>query len=112
MKLDSLITNVSNSCDFLTNECIQLLSTMSKCLGISYGELNVYIFIIWMPLLIIYFTTTTLICVNTSNKNIIKRVKYLTYCFISINVLLIICIVFTFLTYIFLVVKSENMLLG
>lgn len=101
MKTDSLIANVSNSYDFLTNESIQLLSTMSKCLGISYGELNVYIFIIWMPLLIIYFITTTLICMNTSNKNIIKYVKHLTYCFIFINVLLIIYIVFMFLVYIF-----------
>lgn len=112
MKLDSLITNVSNSCDVLTNECIQLLSTMSKCLGISYGELNVYIFIIWMPLLIIYFTTTTLICVNTSNKNIIRRVKYVTYGFLAVNIILIIYLLFMFLAYIFLVAKSENMLLG
>lgn len=112
MKIDSLIVNVTNSCDFLTNECIQLLSALSKCLGISYGELNVYIFIIWMPFLIFYFTTTTLICVNTSNKNIVKHVKYLTYCFLFINTMLIIYIVFTFLAYIFLVAKSENMILG
>ena len=90
MKLDSLINNVQNNCDIITNSCIKLLSLLSKYLGISYGELNVYIFLIIIPIIIIFFITTTLISLHVQNKRILKIIKHLTYLVLAFFVFLFI----------------------
>lgn len=92
MKLDSLISNVKNNCDVLTNDCIILMSNLCKQLGISYGELNVYVFLIIIPALLLYFISTTLICVHTKNSTIKQTIKYITYSIIMIIICVLIYI--------------------
>ena len=53
--LDSLISNPSNASDEFCNLCIYFLSQASKFLGISYGELNVFLFVILLPSLVLYY---------------------------------------------------------
>ena len=59
--LNSLIKNPDNFCDELCNDCIILLSEVANTLGISYGELNVYLFVIGMPALIVWFIVSSFI---------------------------------------------------
>lgn len=111
-KINSLITNVKNPCDVLTNDCIELLTILCQSLGISYGEANVYLFIILIPGLLLYFITTTLICVHTSNKSVIKVIKIVSYTVLVLLSILVVFLVLCVVSHVFLTVKSENMILG
>lgn len=55
------IGNVTNSFDQLCNFCIEFLEGLSQDLGVSYGELNVWLFVIIQPATILLFMTTTVI---------------------------------------------------
>lgn len=112
MKTDSLIAVVSNSCDVLTNNCIKFLSVLSQNLGISYGEINVYLFIIWLPAMLLYFTSAVFICVHTKNIKVIKVIKRISYVILIINFIILVSIISIFFTYVMLCAKSENMVLG
>lgn len=56
-----MIENITNNYDSACNFCIQLLEELSKTYGISYGELNIWLFVIIQPALILLFLTTTII---------------------------------------------------
>lgn len=79
MKLDLLIGNVQNNCDIITNACIEFLSYLSKFFGITYGELNVLIFLIIIPIVFMLLVIMLLISINTRNIKIIKTIKYILY---------------------------------
>lgn len=53
------IINITNNFDSVCNYCIDLLEEVSSTVGMSYGELNVWLFVIIQPALIILFITTT-----------------------------------------------------
>lgn len=55
------IANVTNDFDSLCNICIEVLEGLSKDLGMSYGELNVWLFVIIQPATILLFMTTTVV---------------------------------------------------
>lgn len=56
-----MIENITNNYDSACNFCIQLLEELSKTYGVSYGELNVWLFVIIQPALILLFLTTTIV---------------------------------------------------
>lgn len=90
------ITNVTNSFDELCNNCISLLEVLSKELGMSYGELNVWLFVIIQPaLILIFFTTTVILTIRLYRKNKdFKRGDLITA---SISTVIIIAFVITVL---------------
>ncbi|MEY8687924.1 hypothetical protein AB9N12_18020 [Bacteroides sp. AN502(2024)] len=73
MEINSLIQNVQNNCDAITNFGIEFLSHVSRTTGISYGELNVYLFLVIYPLVLILFILASL-----TNKKKFKRILILT----------------------------------
>lgn len=91
--IDSLIYNVSNKCDSITNICIEILSKLSKELHISYGEINVYLFLIIIPCILLYFIISTLICTNTKNEKIIKIIRYISYILLFVLIISTITII-------------------
>lgn len=80
------IGNVTNSFDQLCNFCIEFLEGLSKELGVSYGELNVWLFVIIQPAAILIFMTATVVlsimlykknCPNKTTKFIAATVSLL-----------------------------------
>ncbi|WP_285828659.1 MULTISPECIES: hypothetical protein [Pseudomonadati] len=80
------IANVTNDFDSLCNICIEVLEGLSKDLGMSYGELNVWLFVIIQPATILLFMTTTVVlsimlyrknCQNKTTKFIAATVSLL-----------------------------------
>ncbi len=69
MEINSLIQDIQNSCDTLTNFCIGLLTHICHATGISYGELNVFLFLVIYPILLILFILASIV----DNKKI-KRI--------------------------------------
>lgn len=62
--MESFVLNgviVRNGFDELCNWCIKVMEEMSSMLGVTYGELNVWLFVIIQPALILLFMTTTVI---------------------------------------------------
>lgn len=56
-----MIENITNSYDTACNFCILLLEELARSYGISYGELNIWLFVIIQPAFILLFLTTTII---------------------------------------------------
>lgn len=80
------IGNVTNSFDQLCNFCIEFLEETSKEFGVSYGELNVWLFVIIQPATILIFMTATVVlsimlyrksCSNKTTKFIAATVSSL-----------------------------------
>ncbi|WP_148363910.1 hypothetical protein [Bacteroides sp.] len=99
------IANVTNSFDKLCNNCIDVLEGLSKDIGMSYGELNVWLFVIIQPaLILIFFTTTVILTIRLYRKNKdFKRGNLITA---SISTIVIIAFVIAMLlaaAYVFLI---------
>lgn len=59
-----------NRFDEICNFCIELMEDMSSALGMTYGELNVWLFIIIQPaLILLFFTTTVILTIRLYRKN-------------------------------------------
>lgn len=69
--IDSLISNPENAMDLFCNLCIRFLSSASRYLGISYGELNVFLFVILLPALVLYYFVLSLVGVRKRKYRII-----------------------------------------
>ena len=82
--INSLIAKVTCTEDKICNYCIQILEVMSKDLGITYGQLNVYLFMVYMPLIIVAFMFLSIY--NYKHKT--KWNLYLTKGLIIFNILL------------------------
>lgn len=91
MELASLIQNPQGWGDDICNHCITILESLSATLGISYGTLNVVLFVIIQPLLIMIFMGTTIFC--CVRKTDIKTKRYM---FLGTIVICMICVVFVF----------------
>lgn len=76
--IDSLINNTTCIEDEICNYCIEALKIMSDELGISYGQLNVYLFMVYIPIMMAMFMFLSVYK---------KRLKYLSYSLIIINLL-------------------------
>ena len=72
------------------NSCIWILEEWSRYLGISYEAINVWLFIIIQPLLIIYGCISTIKCANTKSWNVKNNLKCTSY------IILILGTIFTF----------------
>ena len=99
------IANVTNDFDSLCNICIEVLEGLSQDLGMSYGELNVWLFVIIQPaLILIFFTTTVILTIRLYRKNKdFKRGNLITA---SISTIVIIAFVIAMLlgtAYVFLI---------
>lgn len=94
MELASLIQNPQGWGDTICNYCITILENLSDTLGISYGTLNVVLFVIIQPLLIMIFMGTTIFC--CVRKTDIKTKRYM---FLSTIVICMICVVFVFVLF-------------
>lgn len=59
-----------NRFDEICNQCIKIMEDMSSMLGVTYGELNVWLFVIIQPTLILmFFTTTIILTIRLYRKN-------------------------------------------
>lgn len=72
------------------NSCIWILEEWSKQLGISYEAINVWLFMIIQPLLIIFGCISTIKCANTKSWNVKNNLKCASY------IILILGTIFTF----------------
>ena len=73
----------------ICNLCIEIMEIWANELGISYGLLNVLLFIVLQPLLILIFWGTTIYCSISKNekiKRIIRISSIVTMIIISIGV--------------------------
>lgn len=82
--INSLIAKVTCTEDEICNYCIEVLEVMSKNLGITYGQLNVYLFMVYIPLIIVAFMFLSIY--NYKHKT--KWNLYLTKGLIIFNILL------------------------
>ncbi len=90
MELTSLIQNPQGWGDNICNQCITILENLSDAFGISYGTLNVLLFVIIQPLLIVIFMGTTIYC--CVRKTDIKTKKQM---FLGTMAVFGICIIFS-----------------
>lgn len=70
--LEPLIKGVieRNQFDRICNRCIEIMEEMSSMIGVTYGELNVWLFVIIQPVLILlFFTTTVILTVRLYRRN-------------------------------------------
>lgn len=74
LSISSKIKDPQNWMDEFCNQCITLLEEMSKILGISYGELNVWLFVIIQPALIAFFMFAFIVVFRKYNR-LKKQVK-------------------------------------
>ena len=81
--ISSIITSTTCKEDEICNYCIKALEIMSENMGITYGQLNVYLFIIYLPLTLIVFMFLSVY--NYKHKTIWN--KKLTYFLIVFNIL-------------------------
>ena len=81
--INSLIARTTCTEDRICNYCIEALEIMSKNLGITYGQLNVYLFMVYIPILIGVFMFLSIY--NYKHKT--KWNLYLTKGLIIINIL-------------------------
>lgn len=70
LSADSLIANPQGWADNFCNECILVLRDMAEAFGVSYAELNIFLFCILMPLLILYFIALALANAKWHNKTL------------------------------------------
>lgn len=68
LSISSKIKYPQNWMDEFCNQCITFLEEMSKILGISYGELNVWLFVIIQPALILFFMFAFIVILKKYNK--------------------------------------------
>ena len=90
--IDSLINNASCIEDKICNYCIEALKIISDNIGITYGQLNVYLFLVYIPLLILIFMILSVVNYKYKYKLIFRITKLL----IWINIILFIVFVINF----------------
>lgn len=92
--MSNYITNSKGLGDTICNYCIAILEDLSSVLGVSYGTLKVVLFVIIQPLLIIMFmSTTTLLCLKQVDVQTKKRLYLSTVITFGVIVVLF-CIIF------------------
>ena len=72
----------------LCNFCIEILELWEKETGISYEAINVWLFIIIQPILIIFGCVATIICANTKNEKVKRYLKWACYIILAIGIIL------------------------
>lgn len=77
--------NLNALCDL----CIEMLEWWSRCTPFSYGEINVLLFIIIQPLLIVFYFATTLSDLLFSEKKKVRTNLWIAS--IAVFVLILIC---------------------
>ncbi len=83
---DSLISKVSCVEDEICNYCIEVLKVMSENLGITYGQLNVYLFMVYIPLTMLAFMVLSVVNYKWTSDLSIWLTKFL----ILLNVFLLV----------------------
>jgi len=79
--------------------CIWILEQWSKELGISYAAINIWLFIILQPLLIVFGCWSTIKCANTKNEKLKNKLKWISISILILGVIFGIFVVMGFLSY-------------
>ena len=77
-------------CDY----CISVLEVCAKEMGISYAAINVWLFIIIQPLLIIIGCFSTIKCANTKNEKLKQNLKWLSISILIFGIALVLYLFF------------------
>lgn len=77
--------------DYLCDVCINFMEEMSKMLGISYGSLNVLLFVVFGPLSTLMFMISSFVkLISIKNTKIQNNISIVTFILGIIFVLLVI----------------------
>ena len=83
----------------LCDLCITILERCEVDTGISYAALNVWLFIIIQPLLIIFGCFSTIKCANTKNEKVKQNLKVTSILILVFGVLLVLYFLYTYFVY-------------
>lgn len=85
--INSMISNIANNGDVVCNYCIGIITIWSKNIGLSYGEANILLFVILMPLIIFMLLMST----------IFHNIKWLRKFVLTTSIIIIMFIIITLL---------------
>ena len=79
------MVEVTNIYNYLCNVCINIMTYLSHETGMSYGLINILLFVILGPLSTLFFMGSTLTATFVKNANT-KKNSYFNFCGISVVV--------------------------
>lgn len=98
---------VQNSADYFCNVCIDILTAIGNAVGLSYGEVNILIFVILGPLASAFFMVSAIFGF-VMPKPRIKAIRIISFALGCICLLLIFALVSIGLLEALITIKSEE----
>ena len=83
---------VTNSFDWLCNVCIGLMMRASEYTWLSYGTINILLFVILGPLSTILFCTSSIIGITMANGLNLKRKRILWSIAFCLGCIAVVCV--------------------
>lgn len=79
--------------DQLCNYCIEIMHWWADHSFLTYGQINIILFVILQPLLIIYGCWATYKCATTRSEKTKKTLKYISLAIIALGIIgtLVVC---------------------